>query len=203
VRKQLETDIDFLQTEASLYAAAGDTPRAVEYMARVEAHYAKLKTLPPADIDVQNAWLLFNTKNDRALYPALMRLGGRKDLTVAQRETVQDIWANWSVRRAGIAMDNGNVARAVDILDAAGQAFPDNMTVRKAVAGGFTKVGRYKEALTLFKTIPMQDATAGDFQGAVGAALAANDRTHAEAMAAPGTRSLSPRPRHSFPRRPL
>ncbi len=27
----------------------------------------------------------------------------------------------------------------------------------------------------------MQDATAGDFQGAVGAALAANDRTHAEA----------------------
>jgi tetratricopeptide (TPR) repeat protein len=180
VRKQLETDIDFLQTEASLYAAAGDTPRAVEYMARVEAHYAKLKTLPPADIDVQNAWLLFNTKNDRALYPALMRLGGRKDLTVAQRETVQDIWANWSVRRAGIAMDNGNVARAVDILDAAGQAFPDNMTVRKSVAGGFTKVGRYKEALTLFKTIPMQDASAGDFQGAVGAALAANDRTHAE-----------------------
>jgi tetratricopeptide (TPR) repeat protein len=181
VRKQLEADIDFVQTEASLYAASGDTPRAIEYMARVEAHYAKLKTLPPADIAVQNAWLLFNTKNDRALYPALMRLGGRKDLTVAQRETVQDIWANWSVRRAGIAMDNGNVARAVDILDAAGQAFPDNLTVRKAVAGGFVKVGRYKEALALFKTIPMQDATAGDFQGAVGAALAANDRTHAEA----------------------
>ena len=38
-----------------------------------------------------------------------MRLGGRKDLTVAQRETVQDIWANWSVRRAAAAMDNGNV----------------------------------------------------------------------------------------------
>jgi len=181
VRKQLDADIGFLQIEASLYAAAGDTPRAVDYMARVEAHYAKLKTLPPPDIDVQNAWLLFNTKNDRALYPALMRLGGRKDLTVAQRETVQDIWANWAVRRAGIAMDNGNVTRAVDILDAANQAFPDNLTVRKAVAGGFIRVGRYKESLALFKTIPMQDATAGDFQGAVGAALAANDRTHAEA----------------------
>ena len=181
VRKQLDAEIDFLQTEASLYAAAGDTPRAVDYMARVEAHYAKTKTLPPPDIDVQNAWLLFNTKNDRALYPALMRLGGRKDLTVAQRETVQDIWANWSVRRAEMAMDNGNVTRAVDILDAANQAFPDNLTVRKAVAGGLIKVGRYKESLALFKTIPMQDATAGDFQGAVDAALAANDRTHAEA----------------------
>ena len=53
-----------------------------------------------------------------------MRLGGRTDLTVAQRETVQDIWANWSVRRAAAAMDNGNVQRAVDILDAASQAFP-------------------------------------------------------------------------------
>ena len=149
-------------------------------MNRVEAHYAKLKTLPPADIEVQNAWLLFNTRNDRALYPALMRLGGRTDLTVAQRETVQDIWANWSVRRAGVAMDNGNVQRAVDILDAASQAFPDNLTVRKAVAGGYAQVGRAKESLALYKTIPMQDATAGDFQGAIGAALAANDRTQAE-----------------------
>ena len=109
-----------------------------------------------------------------------MRIGGRSDLTVAQRETVQDIWANWSVRRAGIAMDNGNVQRAVDILDAASQAFPNNLTVRKAVAGGFARVGRAKEALALFKTVPMQDASAGDFEGAIGAALAANDKTQAE-----------------------
>jgi tetratricopeptide (TPR) repeat protein len=180
VRKQLETDIEFVQTEASLYAANGDTAHAMEYMNRVEAHYAKLKTQAPANIEVQNAWLLFNTKNDRLLYGALMRLGGRNDLTAAQRETVQDIWANWSVRRAGAAMDNGDIRRAVDILDAASQAFPDNMTVRKAVAGGYVRVGRAKEALALFKTVGMQDATAGDFQGAIGAALSANDKTMAE-----------------------
>ena len=39
-------------------------------MNRVQAHYAKLKTQPPANIEMQNAWLLFNTRNDRALYPA-------------------------------------------------------------------------------------------------------------------------------------
>ena len=77
-------------------------------------------------------------------------------------------------------MDNGNVQRAVDILDAASQAFPDNINVRKAVAGGYGRVGRAKESLSLYKTIPMQDATAGDFQGAVGAALAANDKAQAE-----------------------
>ena len=108
-----------------------------------------------------------------------MRLGGRQDLTVAQRETVQNIWANWSVRRAGWPWTT-TTQRAVDILEAASLAFPDNLTVRKVVAGGFIKVGRYKEALALYKTIPMQDATAADFQGAIGAALAANDKTQAE-----------------------
>ena len=43
------------------------------------------------------------------------------------------------------------------------------------------RVGRAKEALALFKTIPMQDAAAGDFQGAIGAGLAANDKALAEA----------------------
>jgi thioredoxin-like negative regulator of GroEL len=178
--KQLETDIEFLQSEASLYAAIGDTAQAVEYMNLVQAHYNTLKIAPPADVEVQNAWLLFNTKNDRGLYPALMRLGSRQDLTARQREAVQSIWANWSVRRAGAAMDNNNIQRAVDILDAASQAFPDNLDVRKAVAGGYVRVGRAREALSLFKAIPMQDATAGDFQGAIGAALAANDKTQTE-----------------------
>jgi tetratricopeptide (TPR) repeat protein len=180
IRKQLDGDIDFLQIEASLYATTGDTTHAVQYMNRVMGYYAKTKGQPPANIAIQNVWLLYNMGNDRALYAALMRIGSRNDLTVAQRETVQDIWANWSVRRAGIAMDNGNVMRAVDILEAAGQAFPNNLTVRKAVAGGFARVGRGKEAVALFKTIPMQDASAGDFEGAIGAALAANDKTQAE-----------------------
>ncbi len=180
VLKQLETDFEFVQAEASLYAAAGDIPHAVEYMNRVQAHYAQLKTAPPASIEIQNAWLLYNTKNDRALYPALMRLGGRQDLTAAQRETVQTIWANWSVRRAGAAIDNNDNQRAVQILEAASLAFPDNVQVRKVLAGGYLKTGQTKEALAIYKSIGMQDASAADFQGAIGAALAATDKAQAE-----------------------
>jgi tetratricopeptide (TPR) repeat protein len=180
IRKNLEADIEFVQTEASLYAATGDIARAIEFMNRVQAHYARLHTDPPAAIEIQNAWLLFNTRNDRALYPVLMHLNSRPGLTVAQRETTQDIWANWSVRRASDLIDNGNVQQAVDILDAAFQAFPDNLSVRKAVAGVYVLAGRAKESLALYKTISMQDATAADFQGAVGAALAANDKNQAE-----------------------
>lgn len=179
-RKQLEADIEFVQTEASVYAAVGDNAHAIECLNRVIGHYNALKVAMPANVEVQNAWLLFNTGNDRGLYPALMRLGGRADLTAAQREQVQDIWANWSVRRAAAAMENGDAARAVDILDAALQAFPDNMTVRAAVAGGYSRVGRFKESLALFKTMPLQDATVGDLQGAIGAALGANDKPQAE-----------------------
>ncbi len=181
VRKQLETDFEFVQGEASLYAAVGDIPNAIEYMNRVQAHYAQLKTAPPASIEIQNAWLLYNTKNDRALYPALMRLGGRQDLTAAQRETVQTIWASWSVRRAGAAIDNNDNQRAVQILEAASLAFPDNMQVRKVLAGGYLRTGQTKEALAIYKSVGMQDASAADFQGAIGAALAANDRAQAEA----------------------
>ena len=180
VHKQLDSDIGFVQTEAGVYAATGDTGHAEQYMTRVQAYYAKLKQPPPPAIDIQSAWLLYSTGSDRALYPALMRVGGRTDLTVAQREMVQDIWANWSVRRAAAAMDNGNAGRAIDILDAASLAFPNNLAVRKAVAGGYARVGRAKEALALYKTISMQDASSGDFEGAVGAALAANDKAQAE-----------------------
>jgi cellulose synthase operon protein C len=180
-RKQLDNDVDFMQAEASAYAATGDIRHAVQYMNEVNAHYARLKMEPPANVAVQTAWLLYNTHSDRALYPALMRLGARRDLTVAERETVQDIWANWSVRRAGEAMDNSDPQNALEILDAALEAFPDNMTVRKAVAGGYVQVGHAKQAEAIYKTIPLQDASAADFAGAIGAALAANDKTQAEA----------------------
>ena len=180
VRKQLEADIQFEQSEASLYASAGDTVNAMALFNHVQRYYAGIHQEPPADVEIQSAYLLYNTNNDRALYPALMQLGARQDLTTAQRETIQGLWANWSVRRAGTAFDSGNSARAIDILDAAAQAFPDNLTVRKAVAGGYLHVGKSREALAIFKQIDMQDGSAGDFQGAIGAALAANDKGQAE-----------------------
>ncbi len=180
VRRQLDGDVAFEQSLASLYANTGDTANATAYMRRVQAYYFQRNLQPPASLEVQNAWLLYNIGDDRSLYRTLMRLGGRSDLSIAQRESIQNIWANWSVRRAAAAMDNGDSARAIDILDAALQAFPDNQSVRKAVAGGYTQVGRARDALKIFKSLPMQDSTSADFQGAIGAALAANDKPQAE-----------------------
>ena len=49
VRKQLENDIEFVQSEASIYAATGDIPHAVEYMNRVQAHYAQAQDAAAAE----------------------------------------------------------------------------------------------------------------------------------------------------------
>lgn len=180
VRAKLESDIKFQQSEASMYASTGDSVNAMATFGKVLKYYKMQGQELPADAEIQYAYLLYNAKNDRSLYPLLMQIGARKDLTTEQIASAQGIWANWAVRRAGTAFDNGNTARALDILDAAGKAFPENMNVRKAVAGGYSRTGHAREALALFKTIPMQDASSGDFQGAIGSALAAGDKAQAE-----------------------
>lgn len=179
-RQKLDQDIEFVQLEAGLLAATGETQRALALMTRVDSYYAQRHAEMPPAMALQRAWLLYNTGSDAQLYPALMRLGGRTDLSAADRSTVQNLWANWSVRRAATALNNGNQQRAVEILDAAYQAFPDNMEVRKAVAGGYAQVGRTKEALAIYRTIPLEQAAVSDYQGAIGAALAANDKAQAE-----------------------
>jgi tetratricopeptide (TPR) repeat protein len=184
VRAQLDADPEFVQSEASLYASAGDTAHATEYMNRVIRHYAQLGTPEPADLAIQNAWILHNTKNDRALYPALMRLGSRQDLTIPQRETIRTIWANWAERRAGAALDNydnNDNNRAVEILEAAAAAFPENVEVHRVLAGGYLRTGETRLALQIYRSLPTLDASATDFQGAIGAALSANDKAQAEA----------------------
>lgn len=180
VLTRLEADPQFEQTEASLYAAAGEYAHAAQEMNRATAYYARLGQPMPSSPAIQQAWLLYNTKNDRLLYPALMRLGGRADLTIDQRKQVQTIWANWAVTRAGTAFDSGNNERAVEILEAAAAAFPENAAVKRVLAGGYLKTGHAKAALVLYKSVPNDDASAADFQGEISAALAANDKAQAE-----------------------
>ena len=197
VRQQLEADIEFVQGIASLYVAVGDTRRAAEYLNRVEDYYLVHRTAAPAGLEVQHAWLLYNTLDDVALYPVLLRLDARQDMTAAQKEQVENLWANWAVRRAETAMESGHMLRGVEILQAASQDYPDNMNIRRAVAGGYARVGRAADALTLFKTIPMENATSGDYQGAISAALAATDMAQAEAWLRVGAGSFSRRPADS------
>jgi tetratricopeptide (TPR) repeat protein len=181
VRRQLDRDIDYEQTIASVYAATGNTAAALQLIAQIQAHYRATHGVAPADVDLQNAWLLYNAHDDRDLYRALMEIGGRDDLSDAQRLVAQTIWATWSVRRAGEAVDAGNPRRSVEILRAAYQAFPDNADVSKALAGGYLKAGDPKRALAIFLALHIANPSAADYQSMIAAALAAPDLHQAEA----------------------
>ena len=78
VRQQLENDIEYLQTVGAIYNSLGQPREAMVFMNRVKQHYAAEHTAAPADIDIQDAWLLFNSGNDAGLYRQLMLLGGRR-----------------------------------------------------------------------------------------------------------------------------
>jgi tetratricopeptide (TPR) repeat protein len=180
VRKTLEGDPAYLQTVGSIYAGLGQPQAAMQFLNRIQQHYAAERTVAPADVDIQNAWLLFNSQSDAALYHALMGLGSRPDLSDEQRRTVQTIWATWALRRSNQAAQAGNSRRALAILNAAAQAFPDNAAVTKALASGYAAAGLPKQAVAIFKAQDLSTGTAADYKAAIGAALADNDLKDAE-----------------------
>ncbi len=180
MRRQLEADPDYLQTVGNIYAALGHPQDAMRFLNRAQAHYKMMGMVPPSGVDIQAAWLLFNTGNDNALFKQLMMLGGRRDLTDEQRRQVQTIWASWAVRRSQQALAAGNPRRAIALLNAAAQAFPNNPGVLKALGNGYAAAGLPKEAIQIFRAQDMSAGSAADYRGAVGAALSANDLKDAE-----------------------
>ena len=181
LRQQLENDVEYLQTVGAIYNSLGQPREAMVFMDRVKQYYAAERTAAPAEIDIQDAWLLLNSGNDAGLYRQLMLLGGREDLNDEQRRSVQMIWTNWAVRRANQAAAAGDFKRSLAILNAAALSFPDNPAVLRALASGYVRAGLPKQAVLIFKSQDMRTATASDYNAAVGAALAAGDMKIAEA----------------------
>jgi tetratricopeptide (TPR) repeat protein len=180
VRRRLENDVEYLQTMGNVYSGLGQPTESMIFVNRVKQHYAMQNMSAPADIDIQNAYLLYNGSNDTGLYRQLMVLGGRQDLTDEQRRTVQTIWSLWAVRRANQAVAAGNDRKALNILNAAARAFPDNPAVLKALASGYARAGQPKQAVAIFMSQNMTSASVADYKAAVGAALAAGDMKSAE-----------------------
>jgi cellulose synthase operon protein C len=180
VRKQLETNAGYLQTMASVYGTQGRSREATLFLGRVEQGYAAQRTAPPADVEIQNAWLLYNGVDDPGLYRQLMSLGGRSDLTEQQSRTVQTIWTNWAMRRANQAAAAGNSPRALAILNAAAQSFSGDPAVVKALANEYAQTGQPEQAVQIYRQQNMASASAADYETAVGAALATDDSKDAE-----------------------
>lgn len=181
VKRQLDPDVEFEQTEASIYAANGDVRGALGLVTHVEEVYRSQGKVPPAAVDIQNAWLLLNVRDDRDLYHQLMLIGDRNDMTDDQRREVQTVWAAWAQQRAAQAAAAGDHRRALEVLTAAARAFPGNPDVSKALAVGYLQAGQPRDALAIFQSLDSTNATASDYQSMVGAAIASQNMKQAEA----------------------
>jgi tetratricopeptide (TPR) repeat protein len=179
-RAQLESSVNYLQTMGSVYQALGQSRQALALLNRVQQFYAAQHTAPPAGVDIQNAWLLYNSQDETGLYRQLMALGGRSDLTAEQSRTVQAIWTNWAVRRANQTAAAGNSRRALAILNAAARAFPDNPAVLRTLANGYARAGQPQQAVLIYKSQNLVSASVEEYEAAVGAALEAGENKVAE-----------------------
>jgi tetratricopeptide (TPR) repeat protein len=179
-RAQLDSHVNYLQTMGSVYQALGQSQQALVLLNRVQQYYAAQHTAPPVEIDIQNAWLLYNSQDETGLYRQLMNLGGRPDLSQEQSRTVQAIWTNWAVRRANQTAAAGNSRRALAILNAAARAFPDNPAVLKTLANGYARAGQPEQAVLIYKAQNLSSASVEDYEAAVGAALEAGENKVAE-----------------------
>jgi tetratricopeptide (TPR) repeat protein len=192
VSAKLQNNVDYLRTMASVYAVLGEPRKASTYLSRAEQVFADQGRLPPADVEIQQAWLLCNGLDDAALYSELMGLGGRSDLTEEQRRTVQTIWANWAVHDANQDAAAGNSTHALAVLNAAAKSFPGNAAVLRALADGYVRAGQPRQAVAIYKSPSVAPASVADFQVAVEAALAAKDKKDAQQWAAQA-RAMYPR----------
>jgi tetratricopeptide (TPR) repeat protein len=177
---KLNQDPAFLEVLASIYSGAGNAPLALATLRSVNSLYQNRNSAVPATVELQYAWLLLNSGDNVGLYAVLMQVQSRPDLTQEQMGTLQTIWATWSVQRASLYAKRGNTRKALEILDAANRAFPNNLQVQKALAGGYAAAGDPKRAVGIYLTINWTGATAVDYRGAIGAALAARDLRQAD-----------------------
>lgn len=185
IHAQLASDPSFLQALAQAYSTMGrgeEARRVLQSALRLPYPTGQkdIKAGPPADVEIQNAWLLYNGMDDSGLYRQLMGLGGRSDLTEQQRQTLQTIWSNWALRRANQWAAAGNSPRALAILNAAAQSFPDDPVVYRALANGYAQAHQFQNAVQIYKAHTMVSASRADYEGAVGAALALGDNKDAE-----------------------
>ena len=180
IRKQLETDPDFLILEASAYSSSGQNQDALSLLEEARSHYSAKNKVTPVDLDIQTAWtMLAVSPNEPGIGNLLLSTKSRPELAPRQRAAIEELWSVWSVSRAELAFKK-KPQLAFSILADAGQVYPNNRNIHIALASLYLKRHDKEKALSVFQTWGMAGAQAADFRMAAGAALAAHKNELAE-----------------------
>lgn len=176
VKRDLQGTPDYASVVAWAEAATGHRPEAI---ARLRAALARDGKAAPVDLQLQLAWLLYQSDDDVALHTRLIALLGRQDLTSDQSDQVRSLYLNAARREAQHALDHGNTQIAEAIVSGAESIYPNDPGVQRVRADLLIQEGHFSEALTIYRQVGPGKTSAG-YQAAVGAALAAGDTAQAQ-----------------------
>src|ERR1700751_2946119 len=174
VRTQLETDPSFIVLEASAYSTAGRNQDALPLLQKARSEYTAHRKSPPAMLEIQTAWTMLAVSVDEpGLGDLLLKDKARTDLTSKERQAIEEIYSNWSVRRAELAFES-KPELSFSILTDAAQEYPSDRNIHAALASLYLKRHDKQRALDTFQSWGMAGAQAGDYRMAAGAALSAH-----------------------------
>lgn len=181
---RLSLDPDFLVASAGVYSGIGDNAYALRLFNAAEERYILQNKPVPFGFRIQNCYLLLKTGDDAALYSRLLyvtQMSQHADaLTPEEMTELNNLWISFALRRASEEDKAGNDRVALRMLITAHDTYPDSALIKRSLAGFYMNAGDPKRALQLYKEADFADASPGDYQGAIGAALATGDRQDAE-----------------------
>jgi cellulose synthase operon protein C len=171
----LENDPHFLTLLASSQSATGQTEPMIRLLERASSIYQTRHEPTPVDLEVQLAWAMVDSgQHDPELQGLLNQARSRSDLTARQRAAINEIWADWSIRRASQALSSKKPAEAVAILTAARSDLPSDRRIPAALASVYARQHDWDKALGVYESWKMDGADASDYRAAAGAALSAH-----------------------------
>jgi tetratricopeptide (TPR) repeat protein len=178
---QLQQDPSFLTLLASAQSATGQKEQAIQLLEQARSAYRPQGQPTPIDLDVQLAWAMVDsTQHDPELQDLLTTTRARSDLTRKQRATMDEIWSNWSIRRASQALHSKRPAQAGAILTDAQRELPNDHRIPAALASVYLQQHEWQKALNVYDGWKMTGADAGDYRSAAGAALSAHNSVLAD-----------------------
>lgn len=172
LRARLETDPSFLILEASAFSTSGRNQDAAQLLQQARSGYLAQRHVPPPVLDLQTAWTMLAI-DAPGLNDLLQYDKRRTDLTAKERAAFEDIYSNWSVRRANGTFET-KPELAFSILTDAAQEYPGNRNIHAALASLYLQRRDKQKALEVFQSWGMNGAQAGDYRVAAGAALSAH-----------------------------
>jgi len=171
----LEKDPRLLTLLASAQSATGQREPMIRLLEQASTIYQTRGESTPIDLEVQLAWALVDSGQHDPEIPGLLnRTRNRSDLTARQLGELNEIWVDWSIRRANQAVLSKKPGEAVAILTAARSDLPNDRRLPAALASVYARQHEWDKSLSVFESWKMVEANASDYRAAAGAALSAH-----------------------------